>query len=289
MKMSFPLTVNSIRRIGGPSVFHRGFIAVVQSLIPVLLLTGCKDDDQAPDGQVPQLEFTLCATFPHDTAAYTEGLIYYNDSLFESTGSPYFLPQCRSVFGPVNLATGRITVRVELDKDEYFGEGIAYLQGKFYQVTYKNKTGFIYDASTYETTGQFSYLSDEAWGLTTDGQALIMSDGTNILTYIDPQTFLVTRFLSVTENGTPERYLNELEFIDGYIYANVWLTNMIVKIDTSGGKVVACADLQDLRNKAESKYSASREMNGIAYDPDSGRIFITGKCWPEIYQIELKQ
>jgi glutaminyl-peptide cyclotransferase len=289
MNMSFPLTVHSIRKIFGPSISQRGIIAIVQSLIPVLLLTGCKDDDQGMDGPVPQLEFTLCATYPHDTSAYTEGLIFYNDSLFESTGSPYFLPHCRSVLGPVNLATGRIDVRVELDKDEYFGEGIAYLQGKFYQVTYKNKTGFIYDAYTYKTIGQFSYLSDEAWGLTTDGQALIMSDGTDILTYIDPQTFLVTRFLSVTENGMPKRYLNELEFIDGCIYANVWLTSYIVKIDTSDGRILASVDLQDLRNEAKSKYSASREMNGIAFDPDSGRIFITGKCWPEIYQIELKQ
>lgn len=259
-------------------------------VLPFLLLLtgliGCKEDD--PENvPTPLIPYSLVRSYPHDTLSFTEGLLFYNDSLFESTGSPSNMPFTRSVFGPVDLSTGIISVRVELDKQTYFGEGIACFEDKFYQLTYKNGIGFVYDAATYQKLGQFSFLSDEGWGLTTDGQSLIMSDGTDRLTYIDPNTFLITRLLPVTEKGAPKRYLNELEFIEGYIYANVWLSATIVKIDPSNGKVMAIIDLADLRNRADSIYAASWELNGIAYDPDSGRILVTGKLWPEIYEIEL--
>jgi glutaminyl-peptide cyclotransferase len=262
-------------------------ISVMMFVIVLISLTGCDCEDPDPDESVPVIKYDLLGSYPHDTTSYTEGLIIYNDTIFESTGSPYFLPQTRSVFGPVDPSTGRIIIKVELDEQTYFGEGITYLQDKFYQLTYLNRIGFVYDAATYERIGQFSLLSDEAWGLTTDGKSLIMSDGTDKLTFIDPNTFLVTRILPVSEKGTPKSHLNELEFIEGYIFANIWLTGTIAKIDTSNGKVRALIDLVDLQNKAYSLYSASREMNGIAYDPVSGRIFVTGKLWPEIYEINL--
>jgi glutamine cyclotransferase len=263
-----------------------GCLIAVWVLLAVI--SSCKRDiEDQDDENIPVINYSCIDSYSHDTNSFTEGLLISNDSLFESSGSPNDLPRTRSVFGPVDLTTGKINVRVELEKQKYFGEGIAYLEEKFYQLTYKNQIGFIYDAGTYEKIGQFSFLSDEGWGLTTDGESLIMSDGTDKLTYIDPQTFLFKKILYVTEKGSPKRYLNELEIIQGYIYANVWLTNTIVKIDTSSGKVVGAIDLTAFADEAKSLYPGSYEMNGIAYDPGSGKIYISGKLWPKIYVIEI--
>jgi glutamine cyclotransferase len=250
--------------------------------------SGCNKDDHN-SGPVPVIDYHLVHTYPHDTNSFTEGFLYHNDSLFESSGSPPFLPLARSVFGPVDLSDGQIRIRVELDKEEYFGEGITYLDGKFYQLTYKNRIGFIYDAVNYEQLGQFSFLSDQGWGLTTDGESLIMSDGSDQLIHIDPQTFLVWKVLSVTEKGSSISLLNELEYIQGYIFANIWQSNTIVKIDPSSGKVTGMIDLTQLTDEARSIYPGSRELNGIAWDPISGNLWITGKCWPVIFEIVLAE
>ena len=255
-----------------------------------LHLSGCKTDEQEPtpdDGEIPLIGYSVIRSYPHDTNTFTEGLLCFRDSLFESSGSPSFLPLARSVFGPVDLATGQIQVRVELDKEKYFGEGIACLGDKFYQLTYRNRVGFIYNADSYIKLGQFSFLSDEGWGLTTDGESLIMSDGSHMLIYMDPETFLITKILNVTEKGVSRNLLNELEYIQGYIFANVWLSNTIVKIDPSSGKVTGRIDLTDLMNEALNIYAASMEMNGIAWDPATGNIFVTGKCWPRIYELAI--
>jgi len=264
-------------------------IALIVCGILFMAHTGCKQDDQYHnnDDNIPVMNYTYVRSYLHDTISFTEGLLIFNDSLFESTGSPSLLPWTRSVFGPVDLATGMINVRVELDKEKYFGEGIAHLDGKFYQLTYKNRIGFVYDAATYGKIGEFNFLSDEGWGLTTDGESLIMSDGTDKLTYIEPDNFLVIKILYVTENGSPRGLLNELEYIAGFIYANVWQTNYIVKIDASNGNVAGLIDLAEFVNEAQEIYPGSRELNGIAHDPGSGNIFITGKCWPKIYEIVL--
>jgi glutamine cyclotransferase len=254
----------------------------------VISLCGC-DDNNTENDQIPLIPLSLIESYPHDTLSFTEGLLFYNDTLFESTGSPYYLPETRSVFGPVDLSTGRISVRVELDKQKYFGEGITYLNGKFYQLTFTHKIGFVYDASTYKTIGQFFFLSDEGWGLTTDGVSLIMSDGSDKLTYLDTQTFLPTRILSITKKGTAIGYLNELEFINGFIYANHWQTSRILKIDPATGHVVAEIDLDLLATQADSLDPDSGEMNGIAYNPGSNTIFITGKLWPKVYEIALEE
>jgi glutaminyl-peptide cyclotransferase len=266
-------------------------IALVVCAIVIMACTSCDHDDQYPinEDNIPELDYILTRSYPHDTLSFTEGLLIFNDSLFESTGSPAALPWTRSVFGPVDPVTGRISARVELDKEQYFGEGIAYLDGKFYQLTYQSKIGFVYDASTYETTGQFSFLSDEGWGLTSDGASLIMSDGTDRLTYIEPDHFLVTRILYVTENGSPKSLLNELEYTGGFIYANVWQTSTVVKINAADGKVIGRIDLADFLTKVKNIYPGSLEMNGIACDPGSGHLFITGKCWPKIYEIALAE
>ncbi|MGZ4044080.1 MAG: glutaminyl-peptide cyclotransferase, partial [Bacteroidia bacterium] len=208
--------------------------------------------------------------------------------LFESSGAPEYLKQTRSMFGIVNLKNGKIDVKGEIDRSRYFGEGIAILNGKLYQLTYENKIGFIYDITTFKTVGQFSFKNKEGWGLTTDGTNLIMSDGTSDLTYLDPNNQNVVKTLNVnTINYDLPDQLNELEYINGFIYANVWRTATIVKIDPTTGNIVGILDLSALEAKAKAKYNGCYEMNGIAYDPSEKKVLITGKMWPEIYKIEI--
>ena len=164
---------------------------------------------------------------------------------------------------------------------------IVFLNGKVYQLNYRTKIGFIYDATTFKRIGQFAFPSQEGWGLTTDGKNLIMSDGTNTLTYLDPNTFQVLRSVAVSENNYAKDFVNELELINGSIYANIWTTNTIVKIDTATGKVIAKLDLTALAENAKSTHSGSFEMNGIAFDSATDKIYVTGKMWPKIYEIDF--
>ncbi|MBN2779053.1 MAG: glutaminyl-peptide cyclotransferase [Bacteroidales bacterium] len=259
----------------------------------VLLMVACKSNPGDPDNveviptppEIPIVDYRLIATYPHDTTSFTEGFLFYNGELFESTGATAGLNFTRSLFGIVNLSNGKIDVKAELDKNKYFGEGITILDGKVYQLTYISKTGFVYDLDTYKLIRTFEYANKEGWGLTNDGTNLIMSDGTFNLTFLNPNTFQVVKSLAVTENSYAVNHLNELEYINGYIYANVWMTNIIVKIDSKSGQVVGKLDLTDLANDSEAEHAFSLEMNGIAYDSLSNRILITGKLWPKIYEI----
>ncbi len=236
---------------------------------------------------VPLLDYEYIKSYPHDTTSYTEGLLIYGGKLYESTGATRKLPQTRSLFGSVDLRTGKLSVKVELDREKYFGEGITFLKGKVYQLTYKTKLGFVYDAKNFGRIGEFTFPSEEGWGLTTNGTNLIMSDGTNRLTFLDPDTLRVVRIIFVSENGRMRDHLNELEHINGYIYANVWPTNTIVKIDPVNGRVVGKLDLTALAKDSKERYSDAGEMNGIAYDSVRDRVYITGKLWPKIYEIKI--
>ena len=235
----------------------------------------------------PTISYSVKNALPHDTLSFTEGLLIHDGQLFESTGSPDELRQTRSQFGIVDVKTGKIDTKVELDRSKYFGEGIVILDGKLYQLTYKNKTGFIYDANTFRKVGQFDYSSAEGWGFTTDGHYLIMSDGTSTLTYLSPDSLRPVKVLKVSENGAQVDKLNELEYIDGYIYANIWPTNTLVKIDTTRGDIVGRMDLSSLLSDAKTKYGKSLEMNGVAYDSRSKKVYVTGKMWPSIYEIDF--
>jgi glutamine cyclotransferase len=237
--------------------------------------------------QIQSISFKVIKTYPHDTESFTEGFLFYNNQLFESTGSPEEFPKTRSVFGIVDLNTGKIDIKVELDRNTYFGEGIVIFEGKIFQVTYKNQIGFIYDLTSYKKIGSFKYSNKEGWGLTSDGKNIIMSDGTNILTYFDPNSLKVVKTLNVTFNGSPALDMNELEFIDGYLYSNIWTTNNIAKIDPRTGRIVGIIDLSSLFYEARKAYSMSEATNGIAYDSSKDRIFVTGKFWPTIYQIKF--
>jgi glutamine cyclotransferase len=239
------------------------------------------------DNQIQSISFKVVKTFPHDTESFTEGLIFHDNQLFESTGSPEEYPETRSVFGIVDLKTGKIDIKVELDRNSYFGEGIVFFKDKIFQLTYKNQTGFIYDSKTYKKVGFFIYLNKEGWGLTTDGKNIIMSDGTNIITYLDPDSLKVVKTLDITFNGSSALYMNELEFINGYLYANIWTTNNIAKIDPQTGKVIGIINLSSLFLAAKKEYAMSEATNGIAYDSSKDRIYVTGKFWPTIYQIRF--
>ncbi len=236
---------------------------------------------------IPEISYTINNHFPHDIASFTEGLLFHNNQLFESTGSPIEFPQTKSVIGIVDLQNGKINKKVELDRIKYFGEGIVFLNDKLYQLTYRNQICFVYDADTYKKIRQFKYQNKEGWGLTTDGTYIIMSDGTNVISYRDPVSFDVVKVLNISANNYAIDYINELEYINGYIYANVWPSNIIVKIDPNNAKVVGKIDLTALRDLALIKNPNSYETNGIAYDSVSDKIYVTGKMWPEIYQIDF--
>lgn len=236
---------------------------------------------------VPAIPYTLVKTYPHDTSAFTEGLLFYEGKLFESTGDVDYLPHTRSVFGIADLEKGKLDIKAEIDKTTYFGEGIVVLHDKIYQLTLESQVCFVYDAKTFKKVGQFSFQNKEGWGLTTDGKSLIMSDGTFNLTYFNPETFQVEKTMPVTEQGYGLDHINELEYIKGFIYANVWLTNYIVKIDPSSGEVIGKIDLDNLSAKAHELNPRSMEMNGIAYDSLSDKIVITGKLWPDYYEISF--
>jgi glutaminyl-peptide cyclotransferase len=246
-------------------------------------ITQEKTEDNTPD----IIPFKVVDSFPHDTTSYTEGFLIHDGSLFESTGHTNSYPSSRSEFGPVDLKTGRIDSKAEIDKNKYFGEGIAFLNGRVYQLTDTTHIGFEYDAKTYKKLGTFGY-DGEGWGLTSNGKYLIMSNGSSNLYYRDPSSFKIIKTLNVTDNNGPVQNINELEIINGYIYANQWLTDNILKIDTGSGNVVGRLDLSSLKIEARMKYPYSEETNGIAFDSVSNKIYVTGKLWPLIYEIQFK-
>ena len=177
--------------------------------------------------------------------------------------------------------------KIELDKKIYFGEGISFINNKLYQLTYKNQEGFIYDASSFRQIGKFTYSNKEGWSLTSNGKELIMSDGTDHLTFLDPSTLKPMRILKITEDGHSRDSLNELEYIHGYIYANIWMNNSIIKIDTLSGKVVGKLDLSPVTYDAKNKNPKADVLNGIAYDSAADKIYVTGKMWSDIYEISF--
>lgn len=261
----------------------------------VMLFAGCNDGEEnkkqpiaAPATISPDITYNIIAAYPHDTTSFTEGLLMHDGKLYESTGAPEDMPQTNSLFGEVDLRTGKIDVKARIDREKYFGEGIVFLHDKIYQLTYINKTGFIYDAATFRQTGQFTFPSAEGWGLTTDSSSLIMSDGSDTITYLDPGNFKTEKILLVKDENGIVRTLNELEFIKGNIFANIWGTNTIVIIDTATAKVIGRINADGIAARQKDKYSGALEMNGIAYDPAKDRLYITGKMWADIYELEIE-
>lgn len=225
------------------------------------------------------LGYRVVATYPHDTEAFTQGLIFYDGQLYEGTGL-----NGESSLRRVDLASGTVLQRIDLPA-EYFGEGIALFNDRIYQLTWQNKIGLIYDRASFTQLGSWSYET-EGWGLTHDGSQLIMSDGSDTLRFLDPQTLAVQRSVQVRAEGQPVTRLNELEYIDGQVYANIWQTDMIARIDPQSGAVTAWIDLSGLL-PLEERLPNTDVLNGIAYDPATDRLFVTGKRWPKLYEIAL--
>jgi glutaminyl-peptide cyclotransferase len=268
-------------------------------LLICTLTTGCRDATPSEDhssgnvtetvtgNEPPAMSYTILNALPHDQNSYTEGFLFHDGKLYESSGAPQENEKTRSIVGIVDPATGKINVKAELDRKIYFGEGISILNGKLYQLTWTNKQGFIYDLKTFKKTGEFSFPSKEGWGMTTDGSSLIMSDGSSNLTWLDPVTFKTIRILGVTDNNGPVGNINELEWMNGKILANVYQTPYIIRIDPGTGKVLAKADFSNLVKEIKQKNPDVDYMNGIAYDSAKNKILITGKLWPNIYEVRL--
>ncbi len=218
--------------------------------------------------------------YPHDSQAFTQGLIYADGHLYESTGL-----EGRSSIRMVDLSTGQVLQKYDLPP-EYFGEGLTDWGSKLIQLTWKAHTGFVYDRFSFSPVRTFRY-EGEGWGLTHDKTQLIMSDGTSFLRFLDPKSFKETRRLRVSdETGHPVEKLNELEYLHGEIYANIWQTNEIVRISPRTGKVLGWIDLSGVVDKRELG-SPDAVLNGIAYDSIGDRLFVTGKLWPKLFEVKV--
>ena len=236
---------------------------------------------EAPaNGPVPKYGYQIVNIWPHDSNAFTQGLILMDGKLLESTGQEGF-----SSLRRVDLESGKVLKKVDVPVP-YFAEGMTVLNGKIYQLTWQHMIGFIYDAETFNPLGQFDYQG-EGWGLTTDGQSLILSDGSERLRFIDPTSFRVTRTITVKDETLPVRELNELEYVKGEIYANVWHDNRIAAIDPQTGRVKAWIDLSGLMPEGELR-DPEAVLNGIAYDEASDKLIVTGKLWPRVFEIKVK-
>ena len=255
-------------------------------LLGVLLYIFVRPKSPAADVQpaIPaplaqNLTYEILATYPHDAACYTQGLVIDEGVFYESCGL-----YGQSSLRRVDPSSGAIQAESTMEAT-YFAEGLALLEGKLYQLTWKENTGFVYDATSFELLRTFNYQT-QGWGLTTDGSALILSDGSNTLYWLDPGTMQVVRQVNVSYQDQSVEYLNELEYINGLVFANVYLTDTVVVINPEDGNVISLIDLSGLR--PEKNLSEQGEvLNGIAYDAINDRLYLTGKNWEHLYEIRL--
>jgi glutamine cyclotransferase len=255
-------------------------LAPARRTIPICTLILWGAGACAARAAVPVYDFEVVHTYPHDPAAFTEGLFYLNGFLYESTG----LEQHSSI-RKVRLDTGEVVQKVDIPA-EYFGEGIVNWGNHLVSLTWKSHLGFVFDLSTFKLQRQFHY-DGEGWALTQDGRQLIMSDGTATLRFLDPTTLRQTGRLEVTLNGKPVPNLNELEWVKGQIFANVWHANWIARIDPATGHVVGLINLTGLLSATNLADGPDGVLNGIAYDAKDDRLFVTGKNWPTLFEIKL--
>lgn len=247
----------------------------------LLLLSSCKLEKRGREAATI-IPYTVLKDYPHDVKAYTQGLVMHEGRLFEGTGI-----RKQSWLAELALESGRQLKKTTLD-NAYFGEGITVLNGKIYQLSWKSRKGFIYDLHTLQPIGEFDYRF-EGWGLTHNGIQLIASDGSHKLYYLDSLSLKECNRLSIKEGRKKARELNELEFIGGYIFANQWKTNYVLIIDPAQEKVVAKLDLSLLVQEVKRIHPEAGELNGIAFDTKSGDILVTGKYWPKIFAIRIKE
>ncbi|MBT1702501.1 glutaminyl-peptide cyclotransferase [Chryseosolibacter indicus] len=262
---------------------QRKNIGLLSGLFLLLLVSGCKKEkEEKPEVDTLSISYKVKTTWPHDVNAFTQGLVIHEGKLYESTG------QKQSWIGIVDINTGTSDKKVVLD-DKFFGEGITILNNKIYQLTWTSKVGFVYDLKTFKQINEFPLPTKEGWGITHDGTHLIMSDGTDKLTFVDTVSLKTVKTINVTEENSPAKKLNELEYVDGYVYANQWETNRILKIDPKTGKVIGRLDLTSLAQNASLRNPRADVLNGIAYHPTTKLFLVTGKYWPSVYVLQLTQ
>lgn len=259
-------------------------------LLIICTVAACKNDKPAEDTTsnssaiaAPQnISYNIIASYPHDTGSYTQGLFWADNSLYEGTGVEGF-----SKLMKVDLQTGKAQKTISLDAKD-FGEGISLFNGKIYQLTWMNNKVYVYDAATFKKTGEFNW-DYQGWGITNNGTDLIVSTGSNNLYFVDPATFKVRNIVGVFDNNGPVGNLNELEFIDGAVYANVYTSDYIVKIDPVSGHVTGKMNLEGLLEKAGKTvdYGNGNVLNGIAYDPAKKSMYLTGKRWPLMFEVKI--
>lgn len=259
---------------------------IVASIISILIVSCTNNEnnsgstsDDTP--KTPAISYSVVNTLPHDTANFLEGLEFYKGKLLESTG-----PEGKSKLMEYDPATGKISKQVKLDSI-YFGEGITVFRDTLYQMTYKEGVVHVYDVKDFKKIKQLPYKNGEGWGLTHDSTYLIGTNGGNSLHYYEPGTFKLMKSVGISENGAPALNLNELEYINGFIYANQWQYNTILKIDPVKGEVVAKMDLTSIENQEKAQNPNAGYLNGIAYNRDTKKFYITGKNWSKIFELRF--
>jgi glutamine cyclotransferase len=251
------------------------------------ILLACNNSDKPNGGTTTgnpdapkQMSYSIINTYPHDTSSYTQGLLFYNGEMYEGTGLAG-----KSKLMKVDFKTGKPLQQISLDP-KIFGEGVVILRDTIYQLTYQNKLVLVYTLKDFKKVKE--YTNDhEGWGLTTNGNELIVTDGSSNLYFYNPSDFRLLRKQAVTESGSLSYNLNELEYIDGYVYANQYEAPYIFKIDPASGFIVAKADLTDMWRRIKAIDPTAEVPNGIAYNPETKKIYVTGKLWPELYEIQF--
>jgi glutamine cyclotransferase len=262
-------------------VFFQQTLIIVLFVASLLMACGKSKENLTAGVDSLALQYSILSTLPHNPEAFTEGLVFHGNKLLESTGM-----NNQSWIAEVDLASGEHDKKVIL-ATQYFGEGITVLNEKIYHLTYREKEGFIYDAHSYAKIGQFKY-NTEGWGLTHDAKNLIMSDGTDKLYFLDTTKLNIVKTLSVTDSRIGRvKNLNELEYVNNFIFANVYESSTILKIDPANGKVVGRLNLDALANAVKILHPGALELNGIAYDTAHHGFIVTGKYWPKSYLIKI--
>jgi glutamine cyclotransferase len=263
--------------------FFNIFIAWLSALAGLALVFSCLNLQgcltPGNSDVIPVYSYSIANTYPHDPDAFTQGLVFDDGVLYEGTGL-----YGQSSLRRVELETGD-TLQIRELSDQFFGEGITIYGNRIIQLTWQSNIGFVYDKNSFELLQEFSY-STEGWGITYDGTRLIMSDGTSTLHFLDPQTFDEIGHVEVSDDNGPVIRLNELEYVRGEVYANIWQTDRIARIAPETGRVVGWVDLEGLLS-AEDRSDPVDVLNGIAYDAQTDRLFVTGKLWPKLFEIEL--
>jgi glutamine cyclotransferase len=255
------------------------WLAAIVCLIALIPFIRSWFTQEAEATGAPEYGYKVIRVFPHDPNAYTQGLVYHNGFLYEGTGR-----NGQSSLRKVKLETGEVLQKIDLPQ-EYFGEGITIFKDQIVQLTWKAEKGFVYDLNTFQMLRMFPHPG-EGWGLTTGGDEIFMSDGTAEIRVWDGNTLQEKRRITVRDGDTPVTELNELEFVRGEIFANVWQTDRIARISPQTGKVLGWIDLAGILSTG-AVHDPDAVLNGIAYDPDGKRLFVTGKLWPSLFQIEL--